>query len=261
MRKNRPFLELFATSLKEDYSLPILEVFAFFFVFGAFIFTITAMQSIETGEVFAYRLANSLCGMPLFIFIILVLKNISYGIGSDLERGTIQTFLSYPLKRRMILTAKLLSALGVATALFLATQIFALCIVAPEVIPTYLTTVILTYVANLCYPMLISGILLLFVLVLKKGGLALGVGILTYFVVLILSSLAFFISGSDIAIKTYAVINPSLALQMHYESKSSYYVVWAPSFSEVMLYIAAGYALVFLVFTIGYTYFQRRLGV
>lgn len=94
-----------------------------------------------SNESVAYALTSSLLGLPLFIFIILMFKNVAYGFGSDLEKGIIQSYLSYPLKRWGILTAKLLSALGIALILFLTIQIAALYVLAPDVISPYLGTV------------------------------------------------------------------------------------------------------------------------
>jgi len=75
----------------------------------------------------AYSLVSTLCEFPLmFIFVVLILKNVAYGLGSDLDRGVMQTLFLYPLKRRHILTARLLSGLGISVPLFLEIQIFSL---------------------------------------------------------------------------------------------------------------------------------------
>jgi hypothetical protein len=36
---------------------------------------------------------------------------------------------------------------------------------------------------------------------------------------------------------------------------------WVPSFSEVLLYLGAGYLIVAALFTAGYIYFERRLEI
>ncbi|MFQ6074388.1 MAG: hypothetical protein ACE5KC_04120, partial [Candidatus Bathyarchaeia archaeon] len=217
------------------------------------------------GEAFAYSLVNSLSGLPLFIFFILILKNIAYGLGSDLEKGVIQTLLSYPLKRRYILTAKLFSALGIALLLYLAIQIFALFVIAPDVIQNYFTTICLTYLASLSSTLLLAGLVLLLALLLKRGGLALIVGIVLYFALGIISSLVMFVAaatGSDMAPRVYAVIAPNLVLQGYYGGGLAFLTrVWVPTFSEVLLYLGAGYLVVAFVFVIGYIYFDRRLGI
>lgn len=176
------------------------------------------------------------------------------------------------MKRRSILTAKLLSAIGMALVLFLGIQLLALFVLAPDIIREYFYTVLLTYLANLSSALLIAGFVLLIALVLKRGGLALVIGIVLYFALGIIGSMATFLSstGSDIPLKVYAVISPSVALGRYY---ARYYYagagsispftpteIWVPSFSEVLLYIGAAYSLVAFVFLIGYVYFDRRLG-
>jgi len=266
MTKGRPFLEVFASAAKENYRLPILEVFAFLYAFGTFIFAGLGAAAAPSSELSAHGLVNSLNTMPLSIFVILILVNIAYGLGNDIEKGVIQTLLSYPLKRRSILTAKLLSALGIALLLFLGIQMLALFILAPDIMRDYFNTVLLSYLANLSLALLIAGIVLLLALVLKRGGLALVIGIVFYFALSIIASMVTFLawSGSDIPLKAYAVIAPNMALDRYYAglgSPSYYREIWVPSFSEVLIYLGAAYLLVAIVFLVGYVYFDRRFGI
>lgn len=269
MGKGSPFLEVFTCAIKEDYRFPILEVFAFLFALGTFVIADLTAYYGRNGEAFAYNLVSTLWGFPLFfIFVILILKNVAYGLGSDLDRGVIQTLFSYPLKRRHILTAKLLSALGIALLLFLGIQIFGLFLLAPDIIVTYSGTVFLTCAANLCSPaLLLAGLVLLLALLLKRGGLALIIGVVLCLAFVIISPLATTIAygtGSDLALRIWAVIDPNLALQRYYMGTPGFPFgeeIWVPSFSEVLLYLGAGYLIVAAIFIIGYVYFDRRLGI
>jgi len=269
MGKGRPFLEVFTYALDEDYRLPILEVFAFLFALGTFVFVDFAGVYDRTGETFAYSLVSTLCGFPLlFIFVVLILKNVAYGLGSDFDRGVMQTFFLYPLKRRRILTARLLSGLGIAVLLFLGIQVFALFLLAPDIMATYSGTVFLAYAANLCSPaLLLAGLVLLLTLQLKRGGLALIIGVVLFFAGLIVSGFVGSIAygtGSDLSLKIWAVINPNSALQAYYyHAGTSLFASesWVPSFSEVLLYLGAGYLLVAAIFIVGYIYFDRRLEI
>jgi ABC-type transport system involved in multi-copper enzyme maturation permease subunit len=269
MIKGRPFLEIFTYVFDEDYRLPILEVFAFLFALGTFVFVDFAGVYDRTGETFAYSLVSTLCGFPLlFIFVVLILKNVAYGLGSDLDRGVMQTLFSYPLKRRHILTARLLSGLGIAVVLFLGIQIFGLFLLAPDIMATYPSTVFLTYAANLCSPaLLLAGLVLLLTLQLKRGGLALIIGVVLFFAGLIISGFVSTIAygtGSDLSRKIWAVINPNSALQAYYyHAGTSLFASesWVPSFSEVLLYLGSGYLLVAAIFIVGYIYFDRRLEI
>jgi ABC-type transport system involved in multi-copper enzyme maturation permease subunit len=268
MGKGRPFLEIFTYALDEDYRFPILEIFAFLFALGTFVFANLGAYG-QTEEALAYSLVSTLCGFPLlFIFVVLILKNVAYGLGGDLEKGVMQTLFSYPLKRRYILTAKLLSGLGIAVLLFLGIQIFGLFLLAPDVILTYPSTVFLTYAAQLCSPaLLLAGLVLLLTLRLKRGGLAVVIGLVLLLAGLVVSGLVTSIAygtGSDVLLKIWAVINPNSALQTYYYHMGAVGFApetWFPSFSEVLLYLGAGYLIVAVLFVVGYAYFDRRLEI
>lgn len=268
-RKGKPFLEILSSAIHEDYRFPILEVFAFLYALGTFALanfgSILTSQGASSGEAVAYQLTTSLLGVPLFIFVILIFKNIAYGLGSDLEKGIIQTYFSYPLKRRGILTAKLLSAIGVSVVLFLGIQISALYILAPDIVLPHLGTVLLTYIAGLSLPLIITGILLLITMIIKRGGLTLVVGIVLYFGLSIVSGIVFFIAyatKSTLLLQTYSVLAPQTALQQYYSSGMVYLTeFWAPTFSEVLLSVGASYVIVAVLFLINYYYFSKRLSL
>ena len=266
-RRGRPFLELFALALKEDYRFPTSEVFVFLFILGTFVFSgfwSMMLYSGVTSET-AYTLTSSALSLLLFVFILLILKSIAYGLGSDIEKGIVQTYFSYPLKRHSILSAKLLSALGVSVALFLGAQILSLYILAPDVITPYFGTVVLTYAASLCYPLLIAGVVLLVTLVLRKGGLALVMGIVLYFALEIIQSLASFLSsatGSVLGLQVTSVFSPNLALARYFQFYGQTGIqVWVPTLAEVMAFVGAGYAIVVCFFLLSYFYFSRRMSL
>jgi ABC-type transport system involved in multi-copper enzyme maturation permease subunit len=265
--KRRPFLEIFASALSEDYRFPILELFAFLFTLGTF--ALASLGSITstgvTGETAAYDLTSSLLGLPLFIFVILIFKNIAYGLGNDVEKGVIQTFFSYPLKRRSILSAKLLSALGFSLLLLFSIQIPALYILAPSIVLPHIGTVILTYVASLGAYLQIAGVILLIALVLKKGGLALVIGIVLVFgfsIALSLVEVVVTATKSVLGLQILSVFSPSAALGMHYQALgSSVAAIWTPSILEVIAYVGASYAVALFLFILGYVYFSRRMSL
>jgi ABC-type transport system involved in multi-copper enzyme maturation permease subunit len=210
-------------------------------------------------------LTSSLLGLPLFIFIILVFKNVAYGFGSDLEKGIIQSYLSYPLKRWRILTAKLLSALGIALILFLTIQIAALYVLAPDIISPYLGTVLLTYVATLTPSLFVASIMLLVTQALRRGGLTLVVGIVLYFAMSIISSVAMFVAfatNSPLPLQIMSVIAPNVVLAEYYSINVPFgNELWTPAFSEVLLFLGTSYAIVAFLFFLGYYYFSKRLGL
>ncbi|MBX5326574.1 MAG: ABC transporter permease [Candidatus Bathyarchaeia archaeon] len=266
MKKGNPFLEIFASALHEDYRFPILEIFAFLYALGTFAFAnLTALRA-PSEEAMAYFLVSSLMSVPLFIFIILVFKNVAYGLGGDLEKGTIQTFLSYPLKRRNILTAKLLSAIGVALLLFFGMQVIALLVLAPGMVLSNITVVLLSYIANCGYVFLLTAIILLIALFIRKGGTALIMGIVLWFALGIASSLVLFfavITGLALPLQIISLLNPSTALSAHYGGlRAAFFnVPWEPTLTEAAFYIVGNYVIVAFLFFLAYYYFSRRLSI
>ncbi|MEM1990801.1 MAG: hypothetical protein QW782_09275 [Candidatus Bathyarchaeia archaeon] len=275
--KGKPFLEVFALALNEDYRLPILEVFAFLLILTPFIFVSPgAYLTVEisggnvtyklvSGARITYSLVFSTLGPSLPIFAILVFKNLAYGLGSDIEKGIIQTYLSYPLKRHMILSAKLLSSIILPLIILLSTQIPALYLLAPEIISQCIDTVLLTYIAGLSPMLLISGIILLVTLLLRRGGLALVSGITLYFVFSTASSMLMFMAlaiKSPIILKLLSTFYPSTTLSLYYGIEA--YLaseVWTPTFLEVVGYIGVSYLFTAFIFAIAYIYFCRRFSL
>jgi ABC-type transport system involved in multi-copper enzyme maturation permease subunit len=230
--------------------------------FGASIST-----GIATSEAVAYSVTNSLIGGSLIIFIILVFKNVAYGLGSELEKGIIQTYFSYPIKRWALLTAKLLSGIGFSMLLFLGIQISAFYILAPDIVVSHFGTIVMTYAASLSYPLLITAIILLVSMKLRRGGIGLVLGIIMYFGITIGSLIAFLIAAateSALVVKILSLLSPSYILQLYYGGIGAPYLsstLWNPTLSEVSLYIVGSYAIVVALFVLGYVYFSRRLNL
>ncbi|MGD2065797.1 MAG: hypothetical protein PVI43_01335 [Candidatus Bathyarchaeota archaeon] len=268
MGKGKPFLEVFASAVHEDFRFPFLEIFAFLYTLGTFAlanFTVGAFTQSGTNEAVAYAVTSSLIGGSLIIFIILVFKNVAYGLGSELEKGIIQTYFSYPLKRWVLLTAKLLSGIGLSLLLFLGIQISAFYILAPDIVLSQFGTIVLTYAASLSYPLLLSAIILLMTLKLRRGGIGLVVGVVMYIAIGIVSSLALIVATateSPIALQIMSLISPNYALQYHYRGLVGLpSLPWTPSLSEVMIYVGGSYVIVAAFFVLGYVYFSRRLNL
>lgn len=261
----RPFLEMLSLVANEEYRFPVLEVFAALFALGTLVLAGlfgSAGHFAGTDEAAAFALVNSLTGLPLLVLVVLMLKNIAYGLGNDLESGVIRTYLSYPLGRRSLLSARLLSSMGIGLLLFLGVSFLALCITSTETILTHPAPVALSYLGALCYPLLIVGLVLLLTLTMGRGGPALLAGILLYFASSILSALLGFLGAaldSGLPLKVFAVIRPDVALQRHYTTGMFAEDLWVPTLGEAVTYTGLGYALVALVFALGYLCFSRRL--
>ena len=271
-KKGKPFLEVFSATLQEDYRFPVLEVFAFLYVLGTFALAsfgaISTVSQTSLGAYSAFALVNSIAGVTSFstlVLLVLVLKNVAYGFGNDLERGTIQTYFSYPLKRRSILNAKLLSALGLSLLLFVTVQSVALYIIAPQIVSSYLNIVVLSYLANLGYFLIVTCITILLTLILKKGGVALTFGVVLYFGMYILVSFSAALSyatHTDLALKIVSCIAPTNALGSYVSSSGqSFLNTWVPSYAEVVVCISISYAIVAALLALSYYYFTRRLNL
>jgi hypothetical protein len=123
----------------------------------------------------------------------------------------------------------------------------------------------LTYAANLSFPLIISGIILLLTLQLGRGGIGLVVGIMLYLGMSIASQIALLVAQateSALGVQIISMFSPNYALQYHYRAlvgaSSS---LWNPTLSETMLYIGGSYAIVAALFILGYIYFSRRLNL
>jgi len=261
-------LEVLASAIHEDFRFPFLELFAFLYTLGTFAlanFTVSVYSRVGTNEAVAYAVTTSLITGSLIVFIILIFKNVAYGLGSELEKGIIQTYFSYPLKRWAILTAKLLSGIGVSMLLFLGIQITAFYILAPDIVLPQFSTIVLTYAANLSYPLLISAIMLLVTLKLRRGGIGLVLGIVLYFGMSIASSIALFVAmatESALGLQIISVISPTYALQYHYGGLAGLSSsLWTPTLEETILYTGSSYVIVAILFILGYIYFSRRLNL
>lgn len=270
--KGRPFLELFTSSLNEDYRFPLLEVFCFLYAISAFIFAGFSFGFIglgSSGDGVAYGLTSSLLGFPLFIFVVLIFKNVAFGLGNDLEKGIVQTFFSYPIKRRWILSAKLLSAVGVGLIPFVGILTVGLYVLAPDVVGPHTSIVLLTFATNLSEPLLVTGIVLLIALLLKRGALALVLGIVTYFGLAIFQGIVSVIASftNNVAgLQVLSIIAPNLIESRYFSTQGTGLPIelttsWTPTFTDVLAYTAASYTIVAIIFLLGYAYFSRKLNL
>ncbi len=266
MTKHTPFLEVLASSVKEDYRFPILEIFAFLYTLATFVFaSISGIgeQYVVSKNAVAFGLIYSLTRLTLVILTILMLKNIAYGLGKDLNNGLMQTYLAYPLKRRSFLAAKLFSSLGIALLLFVGIQLVGLFILSPDILSEKIDIVLVSYAGVLGNPLFIVSLALILSLFLKSGSSALLLGMIAYFasgILTLLVQVMAMVTSSSLPLKVLAVVDPVVALQRHYTGGFPE-ELWVPTLNGALMYVGACYALVTLVFIAGFLYFERRLEV
>ena len=119
MGRRWPTLEILAMDLKEAYRFPIPEVLAFLYAFFPLIFSpvayaVTGLEAEEARLLIVMSLSSS---MISFITIILILKNISYGLANEIRKGLVQTYLTYPIGRGKFLLVKLISGVLIPLSL------------------------------------------------------------------------------------------------------------------------------------------------
>ena len=265
MKRGKPFIEILGSALHGDYKFPILEILTFLFIFSSFVFASFGGFGGGSGEYFVLFMVTSLMGLPLFILVMLLLKNIGSGIGNDLEKGIVQTIFIYPLRRRSVLSAKLVSAFGMAILLFFVAQMSALLILAPDMVVPNLGLVLLAYLAGVGSALLIASLCLLTTLILRRGSLAVVVGIMLFFLFGILGSLTSFLATamhSPLPIQLYSIVTPITAIEHHYWSiRPDAHTNWAPSYPEALMYVGASYAITASILVLSYLYFCRRFNV
>ncbi|MBC7130969.1 hypothetical protein H5T51_07120, partial [Candidatus Bathyarchaeota archaeon] len=128
------------------------------------------------------------------------------------------------------------------------------------------STVAVTYLGSLAYPLLITAILLLVAMKIRRGGLALVLGIILYFALSMASGISTAIAiltKNPLPLEALAILEPSIAVQFHYNPLSGLTggTIWSPSFDQVIAYIASSYGLVIAAFIIAYYYFSRKLNI
>jgi len=265
MKRGKPFIEILGSALHGDYKFPILEILTFLFIFGSFVFASFGGFGSGSGEYFVLFMVTSLMGLPLFILVMLLLKNIGSGIGNDLEKGIVQTILIYPMRRRSVLSAKLVSAFGMAILLFFGAQMSALLILAPDMVIPNLGLVLLAYLAGIGSALLVASIALLATLVLRRGSLAVAVGIMLFFLIGILGSLTSFLAtanNSSLPLQLYSLVSPVTSIQHYYWSiQPDAHTNWAPSYPEALSCVGASYAITASILVLSYLYFCRRFNV
>lgn len=266
VERGKSFLEVLASAVHDDFRFPFFEVFAFLFAVGTFVlasFSVSISFESVTSDAVAYSVTASLLSVSLIVFILVVLKNLAYGLGSDLEKGKMQTYFSFSLAKWKILTAKLVSSVGVSLLLFLVIQVLALYILAPDALLSQFGTILLMYIANLSFPFLIVAVTLLLTLVFKRSIVSLFAGIVFYAGMAIALEIAFFVAfatDSPLVVQLMSLVSPAYALQFHYGGLTdAFSVAWTPTMSEIMVYTGASYAIVASLFVVAYVYFCWRL--
>jgi len=258
--------------LRQDYHFPLLEIFAFLFLAGILL-TSTLPAGYDETYIASSYFGFGAISLPILVFMILVWKNISLGLGGDLEKGVMQTFLTYPLKRLRILGARLLSSVGVALAVLTLAELVVLLATMPGFAVRQAPTLALSYLAALALPTLITAVVLAVCVFAKSSGLPLVVGLAFYFAAGLF--LQFFVGyavqteNSALLGATY-LLNPAVAFQEYYSHFSCgppsqgfvCGVTWGtPGLGAAATYLIGSYLISTFLLLVSALWFARRLEV
>ena len=185
-RRGSAFTELLSIYLHLDHRLPVLEASAFLLFSGVLLFS--SVSSGDTYSAFSYMAGPAGLSLTSLILVVLILKNLASGWGNDFEKGTMQTFLTYPLSRGKAFLARLVSSLLVPLGLLTLAQFSVVFLIAPGFALAHFGSLLLGYLAALTTPLLVAAVVVLSVLWAKSGGVPFAIGLVVYFMMLIFTA-------------------------------------------------------------------------
>jgi len=265
---SKPFSRMFLIFADQDYKFPTPEIFA-----ALLVLTILLTGSLNSyaiispsGLAIAYSYAQLVAPITVLVFMIIIVKNVSIGFGGDLEKGTIQTYLGYPLSRNRILMARLLSSVGIALLLLVLIQFTVLFMLAPAFFISNLSMFSLVYLGVIGNALLITSVMLLIVSLTRQGTASVMTGLLLYLLFGFLPGMLtsyFSFNDSYAGLVAALIFNPVGSFQPYYwtANNTRHVLLWAPSFWNVVSVIATNYALTAIVTGFCFLYFSRRLEV
>lgn len=268
MKVTRPsvILEFISMELSETWRFPLPELFSFLYVlfplFFSYLVRSIVMGPPEAKLVFVASLAE---GTVSLITILLILKNISYGLANELKGGLIQTYLSYPVGRVALLSVKVFSGILIPLAYVVFSTLTFAYVNLPGLVTKYFNVLALSLLSLIGQLMLAAGLLLLISILVKGGGASLGLGIASLFGLDALS-MAFNMlggtTGEEVYWHAYYLLNPLDALVNHYGSLRFLYVGYGrgfkPSLNQCLTYLSLHYLIVSLIYLASFAYFARR---
>ena len=261
--RSSAFTELLSIFLHLDHRLPVLEASAFLFFSCVLLFS--SVSSGDAYSAFSYMAGPGGLSLTSLILVVLILKNMASGWGGDFEKGTIQTFLTYPLSRGKAFLARLVSSLLVPLGLLTLAQFSVVFLIAPSFALAHFGGLLLGYLTALTTPLLIAALVVLAVLWAKSGGVPFVLGLVAYFVMLIFT--AFLLSmgysaGNNNLIWAIFFLNPVYAFLSYFGNPAGFaYNAPVPTYAQAVGLLAGNLLLSLALLTIGALLFARRTEV
>jgi ABC-type transport system involved in multi-copper enzyme maturation permease subunit len=257
--------------LREDFRFPILEIFAFLFVLLV-LYTGSFSNASSPAQIVLQYFSGLTFFSSSLLFLILIWKNLAFGFGGDFEKGINQTYLTYPVSRRLFIVGRLLSAVAVPLALLVLSQALVLYLLAPGFLESNFSTFTLAFLGYLGEPLLITAIVLLIAVLSKTSGSPLIVGIILYFALLIVLQIAVgyatTFANTDLLIASF-IFEPLLSFQTYSPNGFGGFgsgplppgstILWSPSSANILMILLANYAVSAVIVAVSLVYFTRRL--
>ncbi|HEV2137916.1 MAG TPA: hypothetical protein VGR53_03675 [Nitrososphaerales archaeon] len=262
-RRSAAFTELLAIFLHLDHRLPLLEASAFLFFSVVLLFS--SVSNGDESSAFSYMVGPAGISLTSLILVVLILKNVASGWGNDFEKGTMQTFLTYPLSRGKAFLARVVSSLLVPLGLLTLAQFSVVFLIAPGFALARFGSLLLGFLASLTTPLLIAALVVLAVLWAKSGGVPFALGLVAYFSILIFSSLLLSIgysAGYPNLVWATFFLNPAYAFSSYFGSRSGWigigYNVPVPTYSQAVGLLTANLLFSLALLAVGALLFVKR---
>jgi ABC-type transport system involved in multi-copper enzyme maturation permease subunit len=259
-RRGSAFTELLSIFLQLDHRLPVLEVSAFLLFSSALLFS--SVSNLDAPSAFSYMAGVGGLSLTSLILVVLILKNVSSAWGSEYEKGTMQTFLTYPLSRGKVLLARLTSSLIVPLGLVTLARFSVVFLVSSDFARSQFWSLLLGFMASLTTPLLIAALVILAVQWAKSGGFPFAIGLVLYFVILIFSAFLLAIAYNDgysnLAWVVY-FFNPVYAFSSYYNGFNTLGTsVAVPTYAQAVELLAGNLALSIVLLAVGVMLFVKR---
>lgn len=259
-------LELICIDLSEGWRFPIPELLSFLYTLFPLLFSyLIRSLAIEPPEAKLLLAVSVSQGTISLITMLLVLKNISYGLANEVKKGLIQTYLSYPIKRSSLLLTKIVTGILIPILYVVASTMLFAYINFPGLLFRRGIVLLLGLGSLIGRLSLMSGLLLLVAVTVRGGGTSLGLGIALLFGMDVLSmslNMLGGMTGERLYWDAYYLLNPLEALVIHYGSPHFIYFGYAnafkPGFLTCIIYLSSHYLIVVLVYVLTFIYFTRR---
>jgi ABC-type transport system involved in multi-copper enzyme maturation permease subunit len=220
-RKGSAFTELLSIFLHLDHKFPILEASAFLLFLCALLFS--SISSLDPQSAFNYMAGLGGLSLSSLILLILILKNASSGWGGEFEKGTMQTFLIYPLSRGRVLLARLTSSVLLPLGLVVLSRFSVVYIISPVFTESQFPSLVLGFLCSLTIPIMVAAIVVLAIQWAKSGGVPFAIGLVGYFAMLIFSLFLVAIgsnTGHPELVWVAFFLNPASAFSSYYSRLS-----------------------------------------